>query len=472
LFRSLADGEAEAALRAIELGRGLALHAATSTLEVPELLRDLGHPDLAEAWAGHTREDRPVAGPESVTAGNLRHRVLEVLRGTPAGTRLFAAPSTADVAEGLAGHGIDALVYVVPGADRSPGRLIGVDRDGRPITCELPNLVVRPGGPLAAFAAAAQDDAGTWRAALEALCDWAGTTVLAPLLDVVGRGSRVVLVPLGGLGVVSWPAARLGESRFGCTELVLSTAASARQFLDCLRRSPQPLDRDPVLVTDPQGNLGFAAEEALVLHDVFYPGARLLGDLRGFEPGDDGPPLPEARPATPAAFLAHVPGAGTAGASLLHLCCHAEVGAAAEASRLRLTEDLPIETVLRHAVRREPDAPGGTVVLTSCSSDLTAADHDEALTLATAFLAAGAVTVIGSRWNTDDRGTAILMFAVHHFLVRDGLRPAEALRAAQLWMLDPARDRLEGMPEAMIGDLTLPGTTGIPVWGAFAHHGR
>jgi hypothetical protein len=468
----LAADDAGAALRAIELGRGLALHAATSTLEVPAMLRELGHPDLAEAWADHTRKGRPATDPELVTSGGLRHRVLEVLRDSPAGTRLFVAPPMTEVAGELAANDVDALIYIMPGTEGVPGRLIGVDHDGRPIIRELPDLIVRSDGPLAEFIAADQDQRDEWKAALEALCDWAGTAVLSTVLEEVGRGRRVVLVPLGELGVVSWPAARLGESRFGCTELILSTAASARQFLDSVRRPAQPIGRAPVLVTDPRGNLGFAAEEALVLHDVFYPEAVLLGDLRGFESGEDGAPLPEALPATPAAFLAHVPGAATAGASLLHLSCHAEVGNAAEASRLVLTEDLPIETVLRHAARREPDNPGGTVVLTSCSSDLTAVDYDEALTLATAFLAAGAVTVIGSRWETGDRGTAVLMFAVHHFLVRSRLRPAEALRAAQLWMLDPAREPLADLPEAMIGDLALPETTDVTIWGAFTHHGR
>lgn len=465
----LADEDADAALRAIELGRGLALHAATSTLEVPKTLRDLGHPDLADAWAEHTRQG---AGPEPVAGGGLRHRVLEVLRDSPAGKALFVAPSMTEVARELAANDIDALVYVVPGTEGTPGRLIGVHRDGRPLTRALPDLVVRSDGPLAEFLAADQNDLAAWKTALAALCDWAGTTVLSAVLDAVGRGRRVVLVPLAELGVVSWPAARLGESRFGCTELVLSTAASARQFLDSVRRPAQPICRAPVLVTDPRGNLGFAAEEALVLHDVFYPGAVLLGDLPGFESDEDGAPLPAASPATPAAFLAHVPGAGTAGASLLHLSCHAEVGTAAEASRLVLTEDLPIDTVLRHAARREPGNPGGTVILTSCSSDLTVVDYDEALTLATAFLAAGAVTVIGSRWETGDRGTSVLMFATHHFLVRKRLPPAEALRAAQLWMLDPAREPLADLPEAMLGDLALPETTDVSIWGAFTHHGR
>ena len=83
-------------------------------------------------------------------------------------------------------------------------------------------------------------------------------------------------------------------------------------------------------------------------------------------------------------------------------------------------------------------APGGMVILAACRTDLTAADHDEALTLSTAFLAAGAVTAVGSRWQIRDAPSAALMFMFHHY-IQTGRRPDDALRAAQLWMLDPDR---------------------------------
>src|SRR6185436_11769425 len=116
-------------------------------------------------------------------------------------------------------------------------------------------------------------------------------------------------------------------------------------------------------------------------------------------------------------------GATTVGASLLHLSCHAVAADTVETSHLRLTEPLSIRAIVEHAAGRAVDAPGPLVVLSSCGSDLTRSHFDEALTLATAFLASGAVTVVGSRWDVGDARTAALMFAFHHFL-RQGRPPA------------------------------------------------
>jgi CHAT domain-containing protein len=111
-------------------------------------------------------------------------------------------------------------------------------------------------------------------------------------------------------------------------------------------------------------------------------------------------------------------------------------------------------------------------VLSSCVSDVTRDHFDEALTLATAFLASGAVTVVGSRWDVDDARTAALMFAFHHFLLRQGRPPADALRLAQLWMRDPARAGLPDMPEALRGDVEAEDLTDLEAWAAFGHSGR
>lgn len=254
--------------------------------------------------------------------------------------------------------------------------------------------------------------------------------------------------------------------RYACADLVLSTAASARQFLDVTSRVALPLDLEPVLVSDPTGDrdLFAAPDEVLTLRDIFYPDAIILGDLRGLEPADG--------PGTPEELLSRLPGVRSLGASLLHLSCHARTADTAEASHLALTTPLSIRAVLEHAAGRAVDTPGPTVVLAACESDLTVQDYDEALTLATAFLASGAVTVVGSRWKVYDQLTGILMFAFHHFLAGSGQSPADALRSAQLWMLDPDRAELPGMPSAMMGDIDVSDLTDVAVWAAFGHHGR
>jgi CHAT domain-containing protein len=125
----------------------------------------------------------------------------------------------------------------------------------------------------------------------------------------------------------------------------------------------------------------------------------------------------------------------------------------------------------RHA-GRAPSTPGPTVVFGACDTDVAWADFDESLTLATAFLAAGAAAVVGARWAVLDRHTAVAMFALHHFRTARGEPAADALRSAQLWMLDPRREPLPGMPADLARWARRPVVADLSVWAAFGHHGR
>ena len=142
-----------------------------------------------------------------------------------------------------------------------------------------------------------------------------------------------------------------------------------------------------------------------------------------------------------------------------------------DTSRLDLAAPLSLRRILEDAAGRRIGAPGPTVVLAACDSDLTRLAADEVLTVATAFLAAGAATVVGARWAVDDQLTAVAMFALHHFLAVDGRPAADALRAAQLWLLDPGREPLPGMPATLRGRLRRRLLADASVWAAFAHHG-
>jgi CHAT domain-containing protein len=74
------------------------------------------------------------------------------------------------------------------------------------------------------------------------------------------------------------------------------------------------------------------------------------------------------------------------------------------------------------------------VVLAACRSNVGAFSAQGALSLASAFLRAGAHNVVATLWNTDDRDAEWLLSAFHAHLQR-GLPAAEALRAAQIDML-------------------------------------
>jgi CHAT domain-containing protein/tetratricopeptide (TPR) repeat protein len=75
------------------------------------------------------------------------------------------------------------------------------------------------------------------------------------------------------------------------------------------------------------------------------------------------------------------------------------------------------------------------VVLSGCETALGREMRGEGLTgLTRGFLSAGTRRVIASLWRVEDRATAELMTRFYHALLAEELRPAEALRAAQLSM--------------------------------------
>nr|WP_275563998.1 CHAT domain-containing protein [Kitasatospora sp. SID7827] len=430
---------------------------------------------------------------------DLRRRALTALAaapGGPGGSGPATPPSVAEVGAALRAAGADALAYLLPPGGGRNGEAVLVTADGR---VELqPLTLVRAGslGTVTAYRDAHRARQATlalpgrhperraarhrWRAALAELCDWAGIAVVRPLLRHPalrpggGAPPRLVLVPFGEFGRVPWHAGLLRSGlRDGsrpvrvAERVVLSYAASARQFCQTVARERLPLDRHPVIVGDPARNLPGAEIEAEYLHADHYPDGTLLGYVLG------------ARgPGTPAEVLAALPAPGRAGASVLHLACHARpLGRSPLEAHLELAPvpggppdsgRLPVADILRQAQGRPPSAPGGLVVLDACVSDHSDDDLDEALTLSTAFLAAGATGVIGSRWEVQDDQVGLLMYVLHGRL-RLGEPPAEALRATQLWALDPDRRLPPGVPDELADAAT--GLDALEAWAAFGYQG-
>jgi CHAT domain-containing protein/Tfp pilus assembly protein PilF len=84
--------------------------------------------------------------------------------------------------------------------------------------------------------------------------------------------------------------------------------------------------------------------------------------------------------------------------------------------------------------------PADLVVLSACRTALGKEVRGEGLVgLTHGFLVAGAGRVLVSLWNVNDLATAELMERFYRHLLRGGMRPAEALRAAQLSMLREER---------------------------------
>ncbi|MFE6868134.1 CHAT domain-containing protein [Kitasatospora sp. NPDC057692] len=528
-----ADADLRAAVAALELGRGLVLHASTATTDVPDLLRTAGHPDLAEAWlAGGAPQDGPDAdafgfdallglpgtlldslpgGADIPVPDDLRRRALTALAAHPTGEALMGPLPLEEIARSLRAAGADALVYLLPpGAMRSgEALLVTPGEDGAGALHLLPLTLVTSDavrsdtvGPLTAYRRAHRDRQATldtlpprhparaaarrrWQAALAELCDWAGIAALRPLLRhpalrvAARRGPqappRLVLVPFGELGGIPWHAALLssglrdgGRPVRAVERVAISYAASARQFCEVVGRPRLPLAERPVIVGDPTRELMFAEAEAEYLHADHYPHGTLLGYVED-----------AVGAGTPAEVLAELPAPGRAGASVLHLACHAlpserspldaYLGLAPDPRAGDRLGRLPVGDILRQAQGRPPGSPGGLVVLDACVSDHTGGDVDEALTLSSAFLAAGATGVVGSRWEVVDDMVCVLMYVFHGRLAA-GDSPAEALRRTQLWALDPDRGLPPGAPAELVS-LARRDPGALDVWAAFVYQG-
>ncbi len=475
---SISNARPEQAVQALELGRGLVLHATTVAASVPALLRAAGRDDLVAPWqeglASGGRFPWESRDGDLVIPSDIRYQVFTALRDASPEAAWLTRPAIADLAGALVAAGADAFVYLVP-----PGTALVVTA----IAAEaipLPRLAERQVPDYnAALSLLASPRAGNaaraaWHEALESTCDWAWHAVMAPVLRHaegwrLHRPARLVLIPAGNLGAVPWHAARTrdvegpgGRLRYAIDDAIVSYAATARQFARAVRLSRVSPAEQPVIVANPTGDLPSTVTEAAEIRRRYYPHAELLGKL----PGASGE-------ATPGRVLSRLPGGTAAAASLLHCGCHATVAHSLADSHLVLSggAKLTIAEIVAQAERREPQSPGFLAVLGACLSDLTDVDHDEALTLASALLAAGAYGVVGARWPAEDRSAAQLLIMFHHFLGQQD-SPAAALREAQLWMLDAGRAGLEDLPGELAGTTSSRAYRAVHSWAAFTWQGR
>lgn len=500
------------AVEALELGRALVLQTAAGTHGVPRLLTDRGHPELAEQWRTQTpnrasqhpfqqepqdidrHEIAPGAdhhedAPSFELPSSTRRKALAALgAGDGTGARkLLDTPDVTALTAALAASGADALVYLVPGEGfrpHIPGHALVLRPGGtEPTLLTLPLLLAAGSHQLERYlTAAAERSRGTgaareaaeaeWQAALSELCDWAWPAAVGPVLDTLkplGRAPRIVLIPCGPLGVVPWHAARkhipLGGHRYACQDAVFSYAPSGAQFLRAAARDRLPATGHRVLVTDPSLSLVWAEVETEALRAGCYPDARRYGEFAVADGTPDAPGTCED-------LLTVLPG-GDRPAAIVHVSCHGVAGPSPTRSALSLADgDLTVARILDHTAAAAPGLDGPLVVLSGCETDLSTGDHDEALTLSTALVARGAADVVGSRWAVDDSATALMMAAFHHFLAGKGLAPADALRAAQLWMLDPDREPPPGMDGPLSREAARVDLHATHLWAAFTHQGN
>ena len=486
---AIAVGDPAGGLRALDAGRGLMLFAATEAHRIPARLAAAGRHDLASQW---TRRQAP--------SDQLRQRVLAVLAEQSAGS-LFDPPTLAQVQTALRLLDADVLAYLVPGQAPHPGLAVLAPAVGPPAFMALPHLdfangtevdrylltlttraSVGPGRELSA-----EEDNG-FRHRVAELCRWAWRAAIGPLLDSYlprlpappgGRVPRIILIPMGDLARVPWHAARRGDGVYAVQLAAVSQAVSARLFCENAALAPVRLGATGLVVGDPDTGgravpLRSARLEAYAVRQAFYRGARYLGRL------PDGRCSPSGA-GTVGEVRAWLMDQQLSAGSMLHLACHSDYAAgSADSSRLLLAAggagvggpapDLTAGELV-DLLAQVPDRAIGLVVLAACNSGRSVYGYDEAYSLGTGFLAGGARSVLSTQWSVPDAATSSLMYIFHHHSRRQGLPAWQALRRAQIWMLDPSREPPPAMPPELV-----PGPDDDPAdplnWAGFVHYGH
>jgi CHAT domain-containing protein len=280
---------------------------------------------------------------------------------------------------------------------------------------------------------------------------------------------RVVLLPVGELGLVPWHAVFRsvdGVDRFLVQDRTVSFAPSARLFCDVMARLAVASGA-AVLVGNPARDLPAGIAEATAVRDAFYPKGIVLGSLtaspRPHRPAEGGAGTPEQ---VLDALRTPIP--------LLHLACHAVADMRDPLKSSVMLSGTALSARELLDVDRTNALPVDVVTLAGCTTNAVGTDYDEALSLSTTLLAIGARTVIGSLWRVPaGQTTTQLMFVYYHY-VQSGYSRADALRGAQCWMLDPGRQYPDTMP-AYIRD--MPPAAGldhvdIECWAGFTQQGR
>jgi hypothetical protein len=501
----LDDGALDTAVTALDAGRGLVLQAATSSRDVADRLAALGQHRLAGEWrltAGQGRDavsgsplstsgspvsmmgslvldgNAPAAGGD-VVPDTLRAAVLAAF--ADAGTGLLNPVTVAEIQAALAHARGDALVYLLPTAPGRPGRpghAVIVPATGPVQTVVLPALRLddrAPVRPYARSAARSRDAAALGPPAGPTLGEhvaevgrWAWQVAMGKLVAHIHtwrlpRRPHVILIPMAGLALVPWHAAYRqahGRRHYVVEDLVISYTPSARLYCEAAQ-SPPVAVRSALVVGNPNGDLAFAGLEARAIHQAFYPDGTYLG--RG---------MPYGQGAGSREEILRWIASADAQPAVLHFACHGTVDPDRPANaELVLAGGTLAARDLVDAARLAALVVD-QVFLAACTTNTTGRDYDEAFSLASAFLAAGARTVFGSLWAVGDAETSLLMFMAHHYLIADQHRPADALHAAQLWMLNPHRRAPKTMPADLAAHSDRPELADPLAWAAFTHLGR
>ena len=482
--RCLNDNAVTDALRALDAGRGLLLFAATELRDPGTRLIDAGQTELAERW-GATQQP----------SIRLREQVVEALSSN---TGLLDPPDLGEIQDALRRLDMDALVYLVPANTPAPGWAVIAPAEGPALYLALPYLVTEEATDLERYLATLTSRNGhlvdslnereigvsqstQFADSLDPLCRWAWKAAMGPLIKLYpnpgpdseqDRVPRLALIPMGDLARVPWQAARDPEGEYLVHKVAISQTASARMLCNVAAAEQVPPTATGLILADPDTDeravdLLSARIEAYAIRQTFYPGATFVGRR------PDGK-VSRSGAGTADDVRAWLRAEDTQAGAMLHLASHGiiETARATASSRLILAGgDLSADELLG-IMTETTHHPIGLVVLAACHTGQSIHGYDEAYSLGTMFLAGGVRSVLSTQWSIPDGETSLLMYMFHHFLTVEGRPPRDALRRAQMWMLDGDRSVPEHMPGPLRRMLRSTDPTRVVAWAGFVHWGQ
>jgi len=262
---------------------------------------------------------------------------------------------------------------------------------------------------------------------VEHVLPWLGESLAAPIHEALSEvGARgVTVIPCGPIALAPlhaapWVAA--GNTRYLVDDFEIRHGPSAAFAAAGLSRASER-DGDQaslVALVDPKNNLSAARAEFDELSGLFD--GRLLHA--------------EGSDADWSYLTTHA-----ADGTYLHLACHARSGVWGESLPAVELADGDVEVT---RLTELAELPSRLVTVSACQSAVVDITHmpEEAISVSTVLIAAGAACVIASLWPVRSDTTALLMTRLYEEMLGNALRPPEALKRAQLWLRDLTDDEL------------------------------
>ncbi|MEJ7791972.1 MAG: CHAT domain-containing protein [Gaiellaceae bacterium] len=437
-------GDAEGAALVLENGRAREIRRRIDSrredsrlAELPESLRDayvaaaahLGSSPLGEdaavasrAYAEVVSAIRDVPGYESFGAGARLEELTAAaepgwpviyVNPTPFGTLLVAVTAD-DGATSVSSAFVDGvtstdvIMRLMVGAAPAPAD------EANGVVGEPTSYLFGISGP--------DDDDYAFGPALDELLPWLGEAIARPLWSLLSE-SRITgctMIVCGPLALAPLHAATWQDGDRTCCLLDYVTvrhAPAAMVSSACLLRAAvtEASPRTLVAVADPTGDLPATGPE--------------VTEISSFFAADD------VACAFAAAADRHFLQARAASATFIHLASHAYAPLLAAGDAFVLLADGPLSADEIAGLAR---LDARLVVVSACQSAVSRLDDlpDEAISLGTTMIIAGAACTVASLWPVDDAATAMLMIRLYEEVLQNGYPPPTALRRAQLWLRD------------------------------------